>query len=89
MLQPSKETRFNLCHIYTINKFLNEKKYFRQSSRCISLVYPISFLMILLLSLHLYDTAEGALSTSKSQLKHERNGKCKYLNLRKGFSSIY
>ena len=38
------------------------------------------FTVMILLYFHVQLHVQGSISTSKSQLKHERNGRCKWLN---------
>ena len=78
MQQSNKEMRNNLCHKSFITRSTNKTSIFTQILRVSFSIHQISIFVILFLILHINNKVEGSLSTSKSQLKHERNGKCKY-----------
>ena len=83
MQLANKEMRYNSCHKSVISRSLCRKSIFNQILRFSLFIYQISILVILFLNLFTNHKVEGSLSTSKSQLKHERNGKCKYQITRK------
>ena len=74
----NKEMRYNSCHKCVKSRSVYRKSIFNQIVRFSLLIYQMSILVILFLNLFSNHKVEGSLSTSKSQLKHERNGKCKY-----------
>ena len=74
----NKEMRYNSCHKCVKSRSVYRKSIFNQIVRYSLLIYQMSILVILFLNLFSNHKVEGSLSTSKSQLKHERNGKCKY-----------
>ena len=74
----NKEMRYISYHKCVISRSLDRKSIFNQILQFSLLILQISILVILFSNMFTNHKVEGSLSTSKSQLKHERNGKCKY-----------
>ena len=66
------------CHQNVLSKSSSRKSFIKRLHLILSHFFKLSFVVVILILLFLNNKVEGSLSTSKSQLKHERNGRCKY-----------
>ena len=67
-----------LCHKNVLFKSSNRESFIKRFSSILSNFFQFSFVVVILILLFVNNKTEGSLSTSKSQLKHERNGRCKF-----------
>lgn len=78
MLLINTVLRKHSCHINELSKSSNRKSFIKRFHLIVSNFSQLLFLLVIVKLLFVNNKIEGSLSTSKSQLKHERNGRCKY-----------
>ena len=69
--------RQNLCTPNASSRQLNRELSIRRFPFRSAIIHFISFTVIVILHLCINHNVQASFSTSKSQLKHERNGRCK------------